>query len=358
MRGRQPGAEAPALRIGVNLMHDATLETSLGWWQAIDRAGANVIAIPDSPALLRELYVAGTLCLGATSRAMVITGVTNPVTRDPSVTAAAILSLHELAPGRVGLGIGIGDSAAWGVGLRPTTTARLREYIVAVQGLLQGDEVAYGGRRLRLRWSRWDPVSVRVPILVACAGPKVTRMAAQVADGIIASMGCGDENVAYVRQLVAEGAAAVGRDPAEVEIWWNSELVFAASPEDAMRRSLGTSVVWLTMGSVEDKQIPDELKDAVIRFCADVHDLGATYRDADRGEALVKRARQLGLYDWLVSRAPGLWGTPEQIAARFGQLAGLGMDRWLLFVGRAGVDISEHLDQLCDQVLPRLRLAG
>src|SRR5262249_46670864 len=153
--------------------------------------------------------------------------VTNPVSRDPSVMANALFTLHEAAKGRrVACGIGTGDSAMWAVGLKPAMIARLREYILAVKANLRGEDAEFEGRRYGPKRKRWSP-PVDVPLYVACAGPKVLRMAAQVADGMVVFMGFSPENIAYVNANIEEACAEVGRTPAELHVWWQTTINFA-----------------------------------------------------------------------------------------------------------------------------------
>jgi 5,10-methylenetetrahydromethanopterin reductase len=280
--------------------------------------------------------------------------VTNPISRDPSVTAAALFTLSELAPGRVALGIGTGDSAAWGVGKKPARLDQLREYMLAVRALLHGEEAHYEGRVMCARWAGFSP-PVWIPMIVAVAGPKIIRMSCEIADGMLVSMGFGTENIDYVRSLVDEGCRAAGRDPSELELWWATEIVFGDSVEDARARGMGVSTEWLTMGSLEGKQIPEELQDALRTFNSDAHDLQAEYQAEGREQALIVRAKELGLYEWLLSRAAGLWGTPADIAARLNHFGEMGLDKWIFYIGRSEKDRMTDLHKLCDEVLPLLR---
>lgn len=342
-----------SVELGLNVVDQRPLSTSASWWQRADAAGIATVAIPDSPAILGELYVTATVCATVTERSRVMTGVTNPVSRDPSVTAAALFSLNEIAPGRVVLGIGTGDSALWGVGLRPARIAKLRDYVGAVRALLRGEQAEYDGRSFTARWA-WRRDPVEIPVHIPVAGPKITKMAAQIADGLLLSMGLGPNNVSYVRDLVEQGCAEAGRDPDEIEMWWNSEVVFGDDVASARARSLGVSTSWLTMGGLDGKQVPHELHAPLIRFNADIHDLSNSYQDDGRQEKLIERAQELGIYDWLVSRAPGLWGSADQIASRFKELEKAGMERWMLYVGRRPQDVESEVSQICDDLMPRL----
>ena len=83
----------------------------------------------------------------STKRAMLGPTVSNPQTRHPAVTAAAIASLNELSKGRAFLGLGSGDSAVLNLGLRPARLAELRHYIQTVRDLLAGESGEYAGGR-------------------------------------------------------------------------------------------------------------------------------------------------------------------------------------------------------------------
>ncbi|CAB4785520.1 MAG: LLM class flavin-dependent oxidoreductase [Actinobacteria bacterium] len=342
------------MKIALNVVQHRPVTEGREWWELADRSGVDVIALPDSPALTRELYVASALCAEATSRSRVMMSVTNPVSRDPSVTAAAVATLDEVAPGRIVLGIGTGDSAMWGVGRQPSKISYLREYILAVKSLLRGDEAKFDGRRFRMQWPAWSPPR-HIPVIVAVSGPKVLRMSCEVADGMLLSMGFGPDNIAYVKGLVDDGCAEYGRTSSELELWWNSEVVFGDNVESAMRRGMGIGTNWLSMGSLEGKQIPENVRQPLLQFNADIHDLSAEYKDQDRESKLQDRARALGIYDWLIARAPGLWGTPAEIASRLHEYDSAGLDRWMFYVGRSEADRMNHLRLICDGVMPLLK---
>ena len=197
----------------------------------------------------------------------------------------------------------------WGVGLRPATVAHLRDYIVAVKALLHGEEADYRGRRFRMQWSDL-PSGHDIAVIVPVSGPKVLRMACEVSDGMLLSMGFGTHNVDYVRSLVEEGCRSAGRDPDELELWWNSEVVFGDSIDDALSRGMGVGTEWLTMGTLEGKQIPDHLKQALVQFNADSHNLGSEYQDESRERALIDRAKQLGALRLAPVEGAGAVGHP------------------------------------------------
>ncbi len=341
------------MRFAINLLHDGTVPEVSECWQVADRCGVDVIAVADSPALLRELWVTTTMCTSDTDSALIMTGVTNPVTRDPTVTASALYALHEMAPNRIALGISTGDSAAWGVGLAPASVNKLRSYILAVRGLLAGEEVEYDGRRLRAHWKGHETVSI--PIYVACSGPKALRMAAQHADGLILSFGFSPDVMDYVTSQIADSCAEVGRSPGELDLWWNSEVVFGDTIEQARERNLGVYTGWMTMGSLDGKLIPSKHREALLQLNGDTYDIGGGYQQENRTAMLVGRAKELGIYDWLSTMSPGLFGTPDDIAARLIEHGQAGRENWMFYVGHAGENRLEHIRLIGEEVLPRVR---
>ena len=129
------------------------------------------VGIADSPMLVNDTIVAAALGAAGTSRIGLITAVTNPVSRDPSVMAGALSTLAAAAPGRIACGIGTGDSALWTVGLKPARVARLVDYVSALKAILRGEEARFEGRAFGRR-GRNRPFPIAVPIYVACAGPR------------------------------------------------------------------------------------------------------------------------------------------------------------------------------------------
>jgi 5,10-methylenetetrahydromethanopterin reductase len=309
---------------------------------AAERAGISDIGIVDSPLVSRDLYVSCVACLLQTSRLRVRSAVTNPVTRHPSVTASGALSLSELAPGRVGIGIATGDSAVWGVGLKPARISELCEYITALKALLRGEEAIWRSSSFQGHWKNFDP-SLAPPVHVACSGPKTLKAAAQIADGlIIAEMGYTPADIARVRALIEEGCAEVGRDPEELDLWWGAELKFSDSTADATATGIATSSAWLTVGGTAGKGIPEGFAPKLRQLHADSYDL-ETYA-GDRGEHLAERARKLGLYDWLVERSARLYGTPDDVRSRMDELRALGIEKWYLWP--EGDDIFSTINSL------------
>ena len=319
---------------------------------ACEKAGLHSVALADSPLISRELYVSCASCLTQAPSLNVMTAVTNPLTRHPSVTASAIAALCEMAPGRLQVGIATGDSAAWGAGLRPAKVSVLRDYILALKQLLKGETATWEGNEFSAYWDGYDP-ALAPRVYVACSGPRVLRMAVEVADGIIPAMGYAQENIDHVRQLVADACQEFGRDRDSFEIWWYSEFRFGRNAETVLQSHLGSDSQWLVMGSTKGKLIPSEYIPLLREMHGDGHDLAVAYKDPERGAKLVERAKTLGLYEWLYERASRLCGTPPEIAERLKTFRDQGLDKWMLWQDGGEGDINDMPARL-GEVLARL----
>jgi probable F420-dependent oxidoreductase len=201
------------MQFGFTLKPDHTIERTLALTRQAEAAGFDYGWLFDGPLLWREPYVLLTMMAEATTRLRLGTCVTNPATREPSVTASALAVLDEVSGGRMDLGIGRGDSAVRLLGKSPTTMATLEEAIVVIKALVEGRAVEYEGTELRLPWTgAWT-----LPVWVAGYGPMALAMAGRVADGLILQLADPDLVRWFVGQ-VREAAAGAGRDPASISI--------------------------------------------------------------------------------------------------------------------------------------------
>src|SRR5438067_5766486 len=106
----------------------------------------------DSHLLWQEPYVVYSQILANTRKVMVGPMVTNPATRDWTVTASLFATLNEMFGNRTICGIGRGDSAVRVINGKPVTLATLRDAIHLIRELATGREVEYTGSRLRFPW--------------------------------------------------------------------------------------------------------------------------------------------------------------------------------------------------------------
>lgn len=167
----------------------------------------------DSHILWQEPFVIYTAMLEATRKVIVGPMVTNPATRDWTVTASLFATLNDMYGNRTICGIGRGDSAVRVTNGKPTTLATLRESIHVIRELANGRSVDYKGSQLRFPWAGRSQCDV----WVAAYGPKALALTGEVGDGFILQLA--DPSIAeWTIAAVRKAAADAGRDPKSVKI--------------------------------------------------------------------------------------------------------------------------------------------
>jgi methylenetetrahydromethanopterin reductase (EC 1.5.99.11) len=162
----------------------------------------------DSHLLWQEPYVIYSQILAETRKVKVGPFVTNPATRDWTVTASVFATLNEMYGNRTVVGIGRGDSAVRVTNGKPTTLAELREAIHVIRELGNSRSVEYNGAELRFPWS----VGSELEVWVAAYGPLALKLAGEVGDGFILQLA--DVDIAtWMIKHVRDAAQAAGRDP-------------------------------------------------------------------------------------------------------------------------------------------------
>ena len=165
----------------------------------------------DSHLLWQEPYVIYSQILAETKRIIVGPMVTNPATRDWTVTASIFATLNEMYGNRTICGIGRGDSAVRVTNGAPTTLKTLRESIHVIRELANSRSVEYNGATLQFPWS----VGSELEVWVAAYGPLALKLTGEVGDGFILQLA--DLDIAeWMIATVRKAAAAAGRDPLSI----------------------------------------------------------------------------------------------------------------------------------------------
>src|SRR5690242_8776219 len=170
----------------------------------------------DSQMLYSDIYATMTLVAEHTKRIKIGTGIAVPSNRIAPVTAHAIATINQMAPGRAMLGIGTGFTGRNTMGLPPVKLQRMREYIEMCRKLLRGEEVMYreGKRERAIRFLHPNHGYINlkdpIPIHVAANGPKALELAGELGDGWITALSDPDHIRADFKQIEA-GATRAGR---------------------------------------------------------------------------------------------------------------------------------------------------
>ncbi|GAA1514155.1 TIGR03842 family LLM class F420-dependent oxidoreductase [Dactylosporangium maewongense] len=198
--------------VGVVLQCDPPATQTVELAKQAEAAGFSHVWTFDSHVLWQEPFVIYSKILADTERVIVGPMVTNPGTRDWTVTASLFATLNEMYGNRTVCGIGRGDSAVRVLGSRPTTLAELRECVQVIRELGNGREVHLRDRDLRFAWA---PDS-RLEVWVAAYGPKALALTGEVGDGYILQLADPDI-AAWMIKAVRDAAEKAGRDPAAIK---------------------------------------------------------------------------------------------------------------------------------------------
>ncbi len=301
-----------ALRFGFGINPGSTAEAVAAAREA-EALGFDRIGIWDSPALHREPWVVLGAVAAASTRVRLGPWVTNPSTRHPVVTASAIATLDDLAPGRAILAIGSGDSGVYPLGQRAALLAHLEDYVRTVRRLLEDGAADWGGERVTLSWAHRQ-----VPIWMAAHGERSLQLAARIADGVVVGLGVSPEVVTGCLDLLDAAAGEGARSLADLEVWFTAPWYVDAEPGVAREEAawhVASLAHHVARHGVDGKFVPPELADGIVR-------LGQTYDlsthgapPVDQKAAYARLARDLGILEPLLDRF-AFAGTPDEVEAQ------------------------------------------
>ena len=248
------------MELGVVLQADPPARTVVERMRAAEGSGFTYGWTFDSHVLWQEPFVIYTQILAATTGLTVGPMVTNPGTRDWSVTASQFATLNDMFGNRTVCGLGRGDSARRVIGQPPVSMAELRAATHVIRELAEGREVVHNGVPVRLPWVR----DGRLPVWIAGYGPKALRLAGEVGDGFI--LQTADPTIArWTIGAVRKAAVEAGRDPGAVTVCVAAPAYVGtdlAHQRDQLRwfgGMVGNHVAELIARYGADGAIPDEL---------------------------------------------------------------------------------------------------
>ena len=308
------------MQFGFTLKPEHDIERTLDLTRRAEAAGFEHGWLFDSHVLWRDPYPLLTLMAGVTSGLRMGTCVTNPGTREPTVTASSLATLDEISGGRMDLGIGRGDSARRVLGKPPITLKHTEEAIRVIRSLVAGETVEYEGTDLHFPWTRgWT-----LPVWVAGYGPMAIAMTGRVADGIILQLADPDLIRWFVDQL-RDATAAAGREPGSVKVQ-------AAAPAHVGPREVGRE---------RTRWFPALVSNHVV-------DLVNKYPREQLPESLTGYVGNREGYDYLHHAEVGssnaafvgdevtdrfcILGPPEEHVAKLRELADAGVDQFNLYL--------------------------
>jgi len=274
----------------------------------LEAEGVSRVWVIDSQLAMKDVYAGLVVAALNTTKIGLGTGVTNAVTRHPSVTANAIAAVNEVSRGRAILGVGAGDSALYGIGLKPQKVAEVEESIAYFRAHVAA-----------------------VPIYLAVSQERMCNLAGRVADGAIVM---GPAQPDMVRRQVEWINPKTG---------FETTFIAPTSTDIEDVRSWASTQARLMS---HYKELPASLA----RFRDEMARSAESYDYADHLSTTAEHSAAVS--DDLV-RALAVVGSPDQCAARLRELRDCGVDRFIFpIAGRGRLERWKKLrDEILDQVM-------
>jgi 5,10-methylenetetrahydromethanopterin reductase len=184
-----------------------------------------------------------------TTRLKIGSAVYHILGRTPATLALQAVGLDELSGGRFLLGIGSSNPtiAKWHGQVLDQPLGRVHEYIDIVQAAVRGEKLNFEGKFFAAQNFKmaFKPSGRTIPIYLAAFGPKMTRLAGRIADGVLINMA----NPAEIRRIseeVQKGAEEAGKDPASMQIICKIRCSIATK-SDAARDALSHTLTYYAL---------------------------------------------------------------------------------------------------------------
>jgi probable F420-dependent oxidoreductase len=328
------------------------LQTNPPAWRTValaklsEQHGFDYVWTFDSHLLWQEPYVIYSAILAETQRVVVGPMVTNPATRDWTVTASVFATLNEMYGNRTVVGIGRGDSAVRVLNGKPTTLKEVREATHVIRELANCRSVEVNGTTLQFPWARTSAVEV----WVAAYGPLALKTAGEVGDGFILQLA--DVDIArWMIGQVREAAEKAGRDP-EALTFCVAAPAYVGDDLSHMREQCR----WF------GGMVGNHVADIVERYGTGAGNAGfpkvlTDYiqgrKDYDYNEhGRAGNTHTEFVPDEIVDRFC-LLGTPEQHIAKLEELKAIGVDQFAVYLQHDNKE--ETLRQYGETIIPALR---
>jgi probable F420-dependent oxidoreductase len=307
------------LEFGICFSADPPPTRMVDLGRAAEEAGFDYAWAWDSHVLWQDIYPIFALLAGATSRIRMGPCVTNPATRDPTVTASTLATLNDISGDRMGMGIGRGDSARRVIGQPPVTIERLEWAARLIKDLAEGRPVTYDGTEIQLKWAKGT-----LPLWVAAYGPRALRLAGRIGDGVILQL-ADPHVIQWLLRWVREGAEEAGRSFEDIKVMAAAPAYVSADLQRARDQvrwfpALVSNHVVDLVNRYPREELPDEL---VAYVATRDH-----YDYADHGRAGAEHANFVS--DEVVDRFCVI-GTLEDCERRLRELEAVGVHQFNIY---------------------------
>ncbi|MFX0117677.1 MAG: 5,10-methylenetetrahydromethanopterin reductase, partial [Candidatus Hodarchaeota archaeon] len=290
----------------------------------------------------RNVWVGLTNVSLLTNSINVGTGVTNPYCVNPVVIASAIASLDELNNYRTILGLGPGDEVTLkNLGVERLKPLRgMRESIEIIRKLWRREEVTYEGKVFNVAKAKLAfKVEKIPPIYLAAQGPLMTKLAGEIADGILINASH-PKDYEVAREFIEAGMKKAGRSLDEIDV--AAYVSFSVDKKAAKAVDAAKIVVaFIVAGSMpmilDRHRIPQE----------QAQQIGSYLSKGKWGEAI-------GAVTDEMIEAFCIAGTPDEATEKIQKLMGAGVTQ-LICGSPLGKDIPKAIKLIGKSIMPTFK---
>src|SRR5437667_713643 len=199
---------------------------------AAEKAGFSQIAVAES--FYRDGFALASAIASNTKKVRFGTSVMPIYTRTPFQIAMGAATLNEISRGRMGfLGLGVGyrNRTEQYFGIKQVhRLERMGEYVEIIRKLLSGADVTHHGKFFNIeKFPKLSSEPQDIPVYFGSSAPRMLELAGKVADGVILNSISTPEYVKFAREMIADGANSVGRNPSKIEI--AHSVIYAVSDD-------------------------------------------------------------------------------------------------------------------------------
>jgi probable F420-dependent oxidoreductase len=313
---------------------------------AAENRGFSHVWTFDSHLLWQEPYVIHSQILSATRNVKVGPMVTNPLTRDWTVTASTFATMNSMFGNRTVCSIGRGDSAVRSLAGKPSTLATLRSAVKVISDLANGRPTEVNGSTVRFPWASNSTLDV----YVGAYGPKALDLCGQVADGFLLQLA--DLDIAkWTIERVKNAAADAGRNPDDIKVCVAAPAYIGADLEHQRNQCrwfggmVGNHVADIVEKYGSDGGVPKELTDYIKGR------QGYDYNEHGRAG----NSHTTFVPDEIVDRFCVLGGVDDHLN-KLADLAKLGVDQFAIYLQHDGKD--ETVDAYGKAIIPVINRPG
>jgi 5,10-methylenetetrahydromethanopterin reductase len=290
----------------------------------------------------RNVYVSLAMVAAYTEKIKFGPGVTNPYLVHPVVTAQAVATLNEIAPGRVICGLGVGDKTTLQMlGIEQTKPlATIRETVRVIREVASGKTLEMQGEIFKVSRAKLNfKVANPIPIFIGAQGPKMLTLAAEIGDGVLINASH-PRDVENAVKFVCEGVEKAGKKLEELSISAYTSFSIASDYEKALKAVVPV-VAYIVAGAPEiilerhgiSAELAGKVRDAIVH---------AQWKEA------------FSYVDNNMVEAFSICGTPETCIEKVDKLLRVGVNQ--IVVGSPiGSNVRKAIDMIASEVFPHFK---